>query len=540
MLQAAVAWAAMHSVDSLAEAATVWDHGETGMPVAGPGAPLVGEFSVTEFAAAIGLPDRGRQGLPRRGRRAPLPPGSGLVPGGQGRPARLAGPPGRPRDHGPVAGGGRVRGPPRRARGAQGRPRPGRPAGGGGDRAVHARGGRTPPPAGRRRPVLHHRHEAAVAAGHQRRVRGARPRRRPRPRRRRRRRRAGAEGPRLHRHPGRAPGHRGRGPRPPPAHPRPQPHHRRTTSRRTATRRPPAPRPATATRRSGPADLHGRHEEDPQAASGGAVRAPLRRRRGPRRPAGGRVRAGREHQGSGARRADPAVVRQPRRRDHRAAGARPERAHRRRGLRDPRPAAGTDHPDPPDLRVPLVHPTRPRPGTRRARRRLRPPGPLREGPAQLLLQRRPVVPAASPGQDPRRLVLHRPRTRDVCVDQPARVPVPARPPRHPRRVPRPAPRTRRTPAPTPRTTDSTAPHPAGPPPAGTSARPGQSRTVPTGATGALTRRRGAPSPSAAVRRPHPQARRTVAVRASAVRRGPPPDRPVSRAGRRAGRRRASA
>ncbi len=46
----------MHSVDSLAEAATVWDHGETGMPVAGPGAPLVGEFSVTEFAAAIGLP----------------------------------------------------------------------------------------------------------------------------------------------------------------------------------------------------------------------------------------------------------------------------------------------------------------------------------------------------------------------------------------------------------------------------------------------------------------------------------------------------
>ena len=56
MLQAAVTWAAMHSVDSLAEAATVWDRGETGMPVAGPGAPLVGEFSVAEFAAAIGLP----------------------------------------------------------------------------------------------------------------------------------------------------------------------------------------------------------------------------------------------------------------------------------------------------------------------------------------------------------------------------------------------------------------------------------------------------------------------------------------------------
>src|SRR6187431_352375 len=55
-LQAAVTWAAMHSVDSLDEAATVWDHGETGMPVAGPGAPLIGEFCVTEFAAAIGLP----------------------------------------------------------------------------------------------------------------------------------------------------------------------------------------------------------------------------------------------------------------------------------------------------------------------------------------------------------------------------------------------------------------------------------------------------------------------------------------------------
>src|SRR6187431_295259 len=55
-LQAAVTWAGMHSVDSLAEAATVWDHGETGIPVAGPGAPLIGEFSVTEFAAAIGLP----------------------------------------------------------------------------------------------------------------------------------------------------------------------------------------------------------------------------------------------------------------------------------------------------------------------------------------------------------------------------------------------------------------------------------------------------------------------------------------------------
>ena len=37
-----------------------------------------------------------------------------------------------------------------------------------------------------------------------------------------------------------------------------------------------------------------------------------------------------------------------------------------------------------------------------------------------------------------RLDLHRAGTRDLCVDQPARLPVPPRPPRHPRRLPRPA------------------------------------------------------------------------------------------------------
>lgn len=62
-LRAAVDWAAMHSVDSLADAATAWDpsYGDTGIPVAGPGAPLVAEFSVAELAAALGLsPDAGR------------------------------------------------------------------------------------------------------------------------------------------------------------------------------------------------------------------------------------------------------------------------------------------------------------------------------------------------------------------------------------------------------------------------------------------------------------------------------------------------
>ena len=185
----------------------------------------------------------------------------------------------------------------------------------------------------------------------------------------------------------------------------------------------------------------------------------------PGAPLAGRVRPGREHPRPGARRTDPAVVRQPRRPGHRQPRHRPQRAHRRRGLRDPRPAAGTDHPDPPDLRVPLVHQTRPRPRTGRARRRLRPPGPLHEGPAQLLLQRRPALPAASPGQDPRRLDLHRPRTRDYVWTSPHGYQY-LRDHHGTLDVAATGTPTRRTPAPTRRTTDSTAPNPAGPPPAG--------------------------------------------------------------------------
>ena len=57
MVQAAVTWAAMHSTDSIDEAASWWEHmfGDEAMPLAGPGAPLVAEFSVAEFAAAVGL-----------------------------------------------------------------------------------------------------------------------------------------------------------------------------------------------------------------------------------------------------------------------------------------------------------------------------------------------------------------------------------------------------------------------------------------------------------------------------------------------------
>jgi hypothetical protein len=53
----AVQWAAMHSVDSVHEAATWVDLPGDDQPclIAGPGAPLVSEFAVPEFAAAIGL-----------------------------------------------------------------------------------------------------------------------------------------------------------------------------------------------------------------------------------------------------------------------------------------------------------------------------------------------------------------------------------------------------------------------------------------------------------------------------------------------------
>ncbi|MDP3890771.1 MAG: HNH endonuclease, partial [Nocardioides sp.] len=57
-LETAVAWAHMHPADSIEDAATVWEgkYGDTGIPVAGPGAPLIAEFSVVEFAAALGVP----------------------------------------------------------------------------------------------------------------------------------------------------------------------------------------------------------------------------------------------------------------------------------------------------------------------------------------------------------------------------------------------------------------------------------------------------------------------------------------------------
>jgi hypothetical protein len=57
VLEQAVEWARLHEVDDLDEAAT-WlvERGrDTGIPIAGEGAPLVSEFAVAEFATALGL-----------------------------------------------------------------------------------------------------------------------------------------------------------------------------------------------------------------------------------------------------------------------------------------------------------------------------------------------------------------------------------------------------------------------------------------------------------------------------------------------------
>ena len=56
LLRAAVAWADLHPAESIQDAALLSRHGDQPLPVAGPGAPLVAEFCVAEFAAAVGLP----------------------------------------------------------------------------------------------------------------------------------------------------------------------------------------------------------------------------------------------------------------------------------------------------------------------------------------------------------------------------------------------------------------------------------------------------------------------------------------------------
>src|SRR3954449_9400841 len=57
VLADAVGWAELHRVEDLDGGATVLVEGgrDTGIPIAGEGAPLVSEFAVCEFATALGL-----------------------------------------------------------------------------------------------------------------------------------------------------------------------------------------------------------------------------------------------------------------------------------------------------------------------------------------------------------------------------------------------------------------------------------------------------------------------------------------------------
>src|SRR6476659_711577 len=60
VMVAALAWAEQHPVESILGAAG-FPGGECAVAVAGPGAPLVAEFAIAEFAAAIGVStDAGR------------------------------------------------------------------------------------------------------------------------------------------------------------------------------------------------------------------------------------------------------------------------------------------------------------------------------------------------------------------------------------------------------------------------------------------------------------------------------------------------
>src|SRR5919107_216836 len=66
VLKQAIEWARLHEVDSVDQAATWWaGRGQdTGIPIAGEGAPLVSEFAVVEFATALGMStDSGRRYL---------------------------------------------------------------------------------------------------------------------------------------------------------------------------------------------------------------------------------------------------------------------------------------------------------------------------------------------------------------------------------------------------------------------------------------------------------------------------------------------
>ena len=115
----------------------------------------------------------------------------------------------------------------------------------------------------------------------------------------------------------------------------------------------------------------------------------------------------------------------------REARHRPERPRPRRAVRGARPDGRGRRPHRPHVCVPVLHPPRPRVPGRRARRGLRPHH-ARTAPdgADLLLQSRAAVPTAPPAEDPRRVAVRAPRARHLPVDVAARADVPAGPRGH--------------------------------------------------------------------------------------------------------------
>ena len=97
LLTAAVTWAEQHPPESIGEEATwITPAGDTGIPIAGEGAPLVAEFCIAEFALAVGRStDAG--GAASRSRRAQVPAARGWGPGAVAATWRHGGPGGSPR-----------------------------------------------------------------------------------------------------------------------------------------------------------------------------------------------------------------------------------------------------------------------------------------------------------------------------------------------------------------------------------------------------------------------------------------------------------
>ncbi len=98
VLVAAIEWAQLHPVESIDAAAVLERFGDQAVAIAGPGAPLVAEFAVAEFASAMGLPTR--VGAQQLGEAVELyhryrGPGRGWTPR-TSNPGGFRGSPGRP------------------------------------------------------------------------------------------------------------------------------------------------------------------------------------------------------------------------------------------------------------------------------------------------------------------------------------------------------------------------------------------------------------------------------------------------------------